>query len=276
LPVDALSGWTFERHLLEFSERVGLADQSGSVATLPANAHDHDKVKRYWNAGYKHFISADPNWSFCKESVSLTLDPTGLGPSNIDQNPALYRLPSYCQGPPRGNWRYVDANAPYDQCVVYQDRLVDQMREAGGASTGAPRFAGHGAHSAKDGPHGDKIAWRVQFFPIPDIAYVLQADFRIRNHALQDLGEGTVAGSEHDLTILACALMEWSKVDDDMADRRIMFAQDAAGLLIQSRELDKHNRPRNLGQLKTTGTQNTATRRLSVTHYNGTPIPGVS
>lgn len=256
MPSDLNTSATFGELLLQLAVRTGFADYSGSVAALPTDAHRLAKLKSYVNDGYDRFLRANPKWTFLVRMVPLTFNTDGTGPSNIDGEPARYRLPGYVSGPPLGDWTYVDERTSRRAIGRVHPDIIDGYRQVNGETfTGVPIICGHRPFSPKDPIGNTQTAWEAIFWPAPDSTYAVQAPFRVAKHRMVELGERHIAGADHDASIAAYAVWVWKEDDAEdpaeLAKYRLEAVGDPGGgvrgRLQESIDLDEQNFPDSVG-----------------------------
>jgi|GEM_PF-2500419 len=260
--------------LLEVGEEVNALDYDATtgLAQLPTGEL-LAKIRRHVNAGYRYFARSNPRWTWLEHRVVLTLDPTGKGPDNIEQDPARYRLPDYIQGRPKGNWTFIDEISAYETVLDTSWDYVRQRFAVTNNTTGTPRLAGISVYQPEIGRQG----WQVLFWPSPGTAFTIEAQFRIRPRKLINLDDRLMAGSDHDEAIIKCAVEDWRRMDEDdpTAWERAQQARDQA--IRASILIDLENVPGRLGRWTDPGAArgHVNPRLLSyngVTTYNGTDV----
>lgn len=256
MPIDLETSATFEYLILRLAERVGHADQTGSVAAIPDDANTLALIKKCINEGYDRFLRAHPTgWSFSMRWWDLTLSSTA-GAMNIDGDPARVKLPGWASGQPQEDWVYVGANATRRTCIRTHPSIVDQHRLADEEASGIPTICSVRA-AASGGPPGlTPTRWEATFFPSPDAVYVLRAPFRVHRHQMVDLHERHVAGAQHDQAIIDFSALVW--FEDDAEDQaKLTRANEAVygipgtlkrGSLAESIALDNLNDADTLGE----------------------------
>lgn len=274
MPIDLPPSMTLNEHLIELCDRVGIASRAGDAADLPDSAPHLDKAKRFWNAGYRKFLLADPKWTFLHRDHTITMVPAGTGPDNINSSPFRYRLPAWAAGNPNGNWTFTDDMAEREFASVCDRQHVEQLHQRSQTTlTGTPMYAGHYTIDGDNGVEDEATVHAVVFFPSPSNAYVAQATFRMTGHRLRDLGERHAAGGDHDETILAFALFEWALSDESLASRLAGWKLDRDERLAASIRLDQTKRVRNLGGLPVAGVSaRSLSPRTRIVTVNGVQV----
>jgi hypothetical protein len=286
---DALdqSSRTFGQHLLELAETVGLAenaDDSGAdiASRLPSDESTLDMLKRAWNRGYRSFLAGvDPlmrgrgiynQWNFLDLVVTLTLDPEGDGPDNIDGDNARYRLPAPITTRPLHAWTLTIEGRSMPRTVEDSTSHRVATLLASLAATGATQYPYISAVRPIPAPEGDAggAAWEVIVAPRPSAVATMSAQFRIEPRGLVQLDARTVCGAQHDQTILAFAVLEWRLRDAANADVLMIAKQDAAAKLDASIQLDKGMSPRTVGPVVDPGIYAAPTTRAMGRRLSGT------
>jgi hypothetical protein len=271
MPVDIDTSATFEDLILRLAERVGLADQSGTVAAIPTDADNLAKIKRCVNEGYARFLRAYKYWSFLEQDVQITLSSAGTGGHCIESDPGRYALPGYVAGSPKGPWTYVDERTARAHIQNIAPSLIDGYRQGDGGSSGVPCYAACRPRATGAPKGGAPLGWEALFWPLPDSNYVIKATFRIKQHKLVENHDRHIAGSEHDDSLHAFCWLAWQ--EDDAEDPHIAERAKAAAMerLAESVELDKQNHPDSVGM--NDGIPHSGTVRLPrVYSHNGVPI----
>lgn len=207
MPLNIDTGWSFGRLILEVAEDAGLADQTGSVAAIPTDAHQLDLIKRAVNKGYQEFIRMDPQWSFRNRSFTITTSASGTAPDAIGGDAGIIRLPRWLARAPETPFEFVDENSVYERVepVSYARVRGQQQRfpQSGPPEMGCARpIDGDGrAVGQRSG-----TVWALYLWPTPDAAYTLESSGHVFPYDMVELEERHIAGAEHDETIKAFAL----------------------------------------------------------------------
>lgn len=273
MPLPDDNSATFGTLCLWLAERVDLAehgtDGTGAIS-LPTDAHDLDKLKRYVNRGYDLFLRANPKWSFSRVPVDLLLYPEGDGPLNVSGEAWRYRLPGYVTSQPINSWVFTDESVvrPWVQSVASE--VVMRLRQGSGTSSDTPTHAACRPFQSGDRVGGQTRGWEVIFYPTPSTAVNMQATFRVTRHDLVHLDDRHVCGQVHDLAILAAATYLW-KLDDEAANAGT-FKADWAEQLAASLALDGEKQPRRVSaECPDTGLPRGRSADTPIT-FNGTPV----
>lgn len=280
MPVDISSSASFSDLIRRLAERSGHASQTGSVSAVPVDAHNLDLMKRYVNEGYDRFLRASKDWTFLDLRYELTLDEDGESDTNVEGDPARYRLPSYIAGAPKGPWRYNDQRTARVFVQNVARAQVEGYMQIGQPTLGPPTVAAYRPLVTGDPIGGQSRGWEVLFWPVPDQPYVLAADFRVKQHKLVDLAERHIAGQEHDAAIIAFAWMVWQE-DDAENPADLARAREAVygipgtamrGALAESIDLDRKNFPDTVGDNTGEGYAVARCRLPRIASVDGVPV----
>jgi len=270
MSIDVATGWTLERLLIELADATNNATYSTTTgaAIAPTDANLLDQFTRAINRGYRRFLRSDPHWTFLQQEVQIQLSADGTGGTNIDREPGLYLLPSYCVGAPKGDWTFADQST--DQaCIIHRDATsVRRLRDANPNSVGVPMYAADYAVEPQGGQEQGPARRGLMLYPDPDSDLIIRGVFRVLSHDLVNLTDRHIAGAEHDLAILEQAKNEMALLEDKNAP----LVRDE---LERSMALDK------AGRVRTRGTFINTFRRKDVEHLpakktyliDGQPIP---
>jgi hypothetical protein len=267
---DLSSSKTVEDLMLAVARKVGLASYGASgrsTATIPDDPDSRAMILAAINDGYKAFLRHDPNWTFLRTTVRLTLTPDGSGSASIAGQPWRYALPQPVRtAPDPGHWRTASDRTPYPAILEIQSDAVERMRLADPSSSGWPqysacRFASELSESLGTGIDQPRPAWEVSFFPTPIETMVVEAEFRIVPYDLVDLRERHVCGAEHDDTIIKAAMYQWMLSDAPNAGDLERAREAYALALEESVRLDRGQRAARVGTFGDKGVTNTPVHR---------------
>lgn len=265
---------TLGDHLLRLAEAVGCAetvDENGNnitarVPTEDSNPGTRDMLMRAWNDGYFAFLSgADPlnrpgrvpynSWNFLDRMVQITMSPDGTGADCIAGDNTRYRLPAGVASRPKHAWDIEISDRTVARTV--EDTNVHRVlmflhSTAATGSTGYPFMA---ACRPIPAPEGDAAgaAWEVLVAPRPTVAATMTAQFHLVPRRLNDEGQRTICGAQHDPTIIAFAIMEWYRRDTEDQSKFARYVSDAAAKLDASVQLDRNMSPRTVGPVRDPG-----------------------
>ena len=230
---------TFEDMILEVAESLGVNDVDGStgVSVIPTDAHDLEMVKRLVNHGYRRFYNAYAEWNWTNQPFSITFNPDGDGPLNVDGANWRYLMPAGFHGNILTPFTY-DNNSGRLSINDTREDLIRQRyavsEDAGYPSEWAIRPLGG----------DDRRRWEVIFWPQPTAADVVTARIRIYPNRLIELTDVPNAGQQFDEAILAAALAEAERRRDDNQGIEEAKYGDA---IKKAMLLDRSSAPRNLG-----------------------------
>lgn len=261
MPMELESSATFGDLILRLAERVGAADQNGSIAVIPTDAERLRRCKQAVNEGYDRFLRANKNWTFLECDYELTFDNTGTGPQNIEADASRYRLPGFISSSPTTPWRYTDTRTRRRNIQNVHPSIIDNYRQQRYINTGPPGYAAVRDRENK-GPIGSRPrSWEAIFWPTPDAPYVVRATFRVFKHKMVDLAEKHIAGGVHDATIADYAAVAWQEDDTGDADGQATLATykttvygnpnipGQRGSLAESMDIDLSNHPDSVGDV---------------------------
>ena len=245
------TGWTFRDLILRVAEEYGCADQNGSVADIPSDPHNLDKVKRAVNIGYREFLSEDPDWSFRRRPFTVVTNADGAGPNNVGRDAGIYRLQRFVQRMPERDLQFTDDNYPMGMICPTSYMDILRMRQTS-PSPGPPTHYHIRKADPVDGRTGQGSGghWEIIFYPTPDSAYTFQGTCFAYPYDMVELGEQHIAGAEHDLTVLAYATKAMYINPHEDADKRESARGQAAEMLAKSKEIDRRARTGVLGVVR--------------------------
>ncbi len=138
--------YTFPKLMTEVARTIGVAfyGASGGEAAMPPvhERHDFELVRDIVNGGVKLFIGTPPDngWHWRKRLHSVTFDPDGTGPLNIDSDPARYYLPQDFGGVVAGKIQYA-AGTAHGSRIEWCNESRIRQRRATTVQTGYPVLA---------------------------------------------------------------------------------------------------------------------------------------
>lgn len=248
MPADTLTGWTLERLLIELADELGLAEYGSGAdnsAVVPADPNLRDQLTRAVNRGYRAFLNANPRWTFLERPLRLTLSPDGTAGECIDSDPGRYLMPSFVTGNPKGDWTFVDDLGDKDRIIAADALSVRRMRDRTTGTSGTPAYGAVRPLEPAAGGTQKAARHELLLFPDPDLAYIIEAEFRITAHDLSDLADRHIAGAEHDLAVLEQAIWQFRKQDNPSLPQ-------PRERLAESIVLDNASRPRRAGEMRST------------------------
>ncbi len=201
---------TFTDLRLRVAEYLGIAYYGATgneAAQLPQDPHDLDLVGRLVNDGYARFISDhEKGWKFLTVPFSITFQ------SNLSESdPARYLLPDDFYGIMLSPFTY----EPSQSLISIVQVGESQIRElqAGSDTTGPPTSFALRAINTDATSTADR--WEAIFWPTPSGTETVTALYKRYPQALDDEDDQSVAGFQHDRTVLAAALAEAELHRDD-------------------------------------------------------------
>lgn len=234
--------------MLDLAQEFGLArivTDAGQDAppSLPDEPSRLARLKRAVVDGYRRFIFANPKWAWMRVSISVTMDPTGTGPSNLDGDPTRYRLPAGIASAPYTGWLLRNtSNQAIGMVTDTSERRVF-THQAVNRTPGVPVLA---CVTPFDGdPTG---ARRLVVSPSPDAAYTLTGTFRLTPPDLDALDQPHLAGAKFNFAILALAKAAFAAGDSDVG-RRAELERAATAALVSAAILDGEEHENTLGEV---------------------------
>jgi hypothetical protein len=253
------SGMTLGAMMLDVAQEFGLArivsdDGQDAAPSLPSEPSRLAKIKRAVVDGYRRFILANPKWAWLRVSVTVTLDPTGTGPSNLDGDPTRYRLPVGVASSPYTGWLLRNPGTQTVGLVTDTSERRVFTHQAINRTPGVPVLA---CVTPFDGdPTG---ARRLVVSPAPDQPYTLTGTFRLDPPDLDALDQPHLAGSKYNFAILACAKAAFAESDAD-GTRRQEYRAAAADALVSATMLNGEEIENTLGEIQDADTDVPQTR----------------
>ncbi|KKM07533.1 hypothetical protein LCGC14_1732990 [marine sediment metagenome] len=229
---------TFNDFILRVAEHLSVAPVDGAgVAIIPTDAYDLEVCKRLVNDGFRRFYNSHPRWNWTLQTFTITFDPDGTGPDNVNSENHRYYMPDGFYGIILGNFTY-EANSGYID-------IVQTTEEAIRAKYASNEHAGYPTEFAIRPLHGDdKRRWEVIFWPEPTAANVVTARCRLYPNMMIELTDTPSAGFQFDEAILAAAVAEAERQRED--NQGIMESQWAEAL-VRAVAMDQQATPVNLG-----------------------------
>lgn len=252
---------TFKAMQVRVAEYLGLADYTSGAAGVPLDAHDLDLVKRLVNDGYRRFL-AEKEWTFLLVPLSLTLNTS----PQVASDPARYYLPDDFGGSLLAPFTY-DASGPGVEIEETSPEDIRIYQAAQGETTGDPQLFAVRAINTTATTVGQR--WEAVFWPAPAGGQTIFSRYRRWPNLLVNDGDSSVAGFQHDRTVLAAALAEAERDRNDTIGVRDQTYTDA---LAKSVRQDSAAAPGNLGNYGDKTGRRGRIRRYDVTEYNGTPL----
>ena len=184
-------------------------------ATAPWDADKLYNVDLAINNGYRMFLfpqagqQGSVSWSFLRPVGSLTTVSTI----------ATYQLPADF-GHPAGDITFVDSSVPYDSLSIVGEGYLRERRAAAPTASGVPQMAAVRCLRGGGGPQ----RWEVEFYPVPDAAYVLEFPYTVGDpQKLSKTNQYPYGGAMHAETLKAACLAAWERSFDD--EQGVQFAE---------------------------------------------------
>lgn len=257
---DPTLGLTFQSLCIRVAEYLGVADYSGGAAALPTDAHDLDLVKRLVNDGYRRFIG-EMNWTFLLVPLTLT-----FGTGEVSTDASRYYLPDDFGGSLLDPFTY-DANGPGVTIVETTPEQIRYLQAGQGDSTGDPAYYAVRAINTTDTATGQR--WEAVFWPTPSGTQTVTARYRRWPAAFTSNTDRSVAGFQHDRTVMAAAMAEAESQKNDTIGIK---EQSYTAALAASKRLDASSAPASLGYYGDNRGKGGGLRRFEVTQYNGVTL----
>jgi len=230
---------TFNDFILRVAEFLSVAPIDGTtgVAVIPTDAYDLEVCKRLVNDGFRRFYNSNPRWNWTNQLFSITFDPDGTGPDNVNSDASRYYMPDGFYGIILGNFTYA-ANSGFSEIIQVTEQSI-RSKAASSTSTGYPtEFAIRALHG------DDKRRYEVIFWPTPSTANVVTARCRIYPNKMIETTDVPNAGFQFDEAILAASIAEAERQRED--NQGIMESQWAE-VLTRAVAMDQQATPVNLG-----------------------------
>lgn len=257
---------TFDKLRIRVAEYLGTAYYGAAgdeAAQLPVDAGDLEMVGRLVNDGYARFIGENEKWNFLTVPLSLTFL-TGI----VATDNSRYYLPDDFYGIILSTFTYAPGGPRISIETVDEARI--RRLQAVDSVTGDPALVAVRAINTDATATGQR--WEAVFWPTPTTARVITAMYKRYPAALVNSTDTSVAGFQHDRTVLAACIAAAELQRNDEQGPREAFYQS---LLQQSLRMDKRVAPRSLGDYGDRSDGGGARRPLSyyaVDTYNGVTL----
>lgn len=235
---------------LDFALRVGLVDYASGVPALPDDTNGLALIRSFVNRGYAHFLRDDPNWSFLVQTISVTFDPDGTGPYNVDGDAARYRLPGWVSS--RGLNDYVYSPTAGVVSAIKPRAITEIKRlQQGSSSAGYPRLFAEEFVPSVDATPSRPVMPTVVFYPTPTVVRTVSNQYRVSKFVMDADEDLPVCGPEHQDAVLDAAVWLWARHDKEETDPAAVQLALAAyeRSLAQSKAIDNKRRGTPLGQM---------------------------
>lgn len=241
---------TFQDIILRVAREVGFAVSraDGSGEDIPTGKI-LQRVKDAVNDARDDFYRCYAHWTFLREGVTITLDPTA-GAWNVEGDTGRIRLPWYVQIPPLTEWIYSLAAGGAGGRVRVAG--IDDVRRAyadlADQTTGPPLMIAQEHSPGLDHQPGVRRPIIMRVWPRPDQTYTLTAESgRVVFAKMVDLSDREPAGSMHDQAIIVRAIYRFKRANNADAALLRRLEEDADKEFARSIALDQQNPPPTLG-----------------------------
>jgi hypothetical protein len=208
---DPTLGLTFDDLRIRVAEFLGIAylgANGDQAAQLPVDAHDLDLVTRLVNDGYRRFISENEKWNFLNVPVTLTFL-SGM----VSADHARYFMPDDFYGIMLAPFTY-PTNGPRISILMVDEPRMREL-QAGGAVSGYPSVFTVRPINTTETTTAQR--WEAVFYPTPQTAQAVVASYKRFPNKMTTGTHRSVAGFQHDATVLAACLAEAENQRQDMA-----------------------------------------------------------
>lgn len=217
---------TYDQLRIRVAEFLGVADYSGSAAALPVDTIDLDRVSRLVNDGYARFIAENEKWNFLTVPLSLT-----FLSNTVNSDNSRYYLPDDFYGLLLQPFTYASGGPRISISPVEESRI--RSLQAGATVTGPPSLFSFRPINTDN--TATQHRWEALFWPTPNSALVVTADYKRFPNALSTGTDTSVAGFQHDRAVLAACIAAAELQVGDSAGPRESHYQT---LLAKSLKLD--------------------------------------
>jgi len=253
-------GFTFEDYLTRVAQRVALASYAAdpnNQASIPTDANRRARLEQAVRDGVSYFargqtteIGTPTRWTWLEAEQSLTLDATGAGPRNIDEDAAHYLLDPEVQSAPKGlmRWRVPTDGGGSGTVYVTDIDTVRRRLDRNPDETGCPEMASLERVARLSSSQATRYSLVVA--PRPDQTYTLRWRSRVSPMPFTNLTERGIWPAMHDLTVVECAVCAFHQISKQPGDPVRAAAESARReAMLTSVGLDREARPRRIGQL---------------------------
>lgn len=255
-------GFTYFEYLQRVAQRVGIASYSAAPnnqAGIPTDANRLGLLEQAIRDGVSYFArgviterGTPTRWTWLEQHQTLTLDPTGTGPRNVDLDAGVYLLNAEVQSAPKGEvqWRHPTAGSGSGYLYPTDIDAVQSRRDRGPEETGVPVVCAVRPEQRYSSSQATRFSMVVH--PYPDQAYILRWRARVWPIPFTNHAERGIWPAMHDLTVVECAVCAFHQSTKQPGDP-VRTASEAARLqyMTTSISLDRDSRPHRLGQLGT-------------------------
>jgi hypothetical protein len=258
---------SYDKLRIRVAEYLGIAYYGAAgdqAAQLPVDAGDLDTVSRLVNDGYDRFIGENEKWNFLSVPLTLTFL-TGT----VSADNARYYLPDDFYGILLSRFTY-PAAGPRITIENIDEQRIREL-QAGASVTGYPSVVAVRAINTTASTTAQR--WEAIFWPTPQTALTVTGMYKRYPAALSASGDTSIAGFQHDRTVLAaCIAAAELQKNDEQGPREAFYQQ----MLQRSLRLDKRASPVSLGDYgdksEEHGTGQRPLNYYGVNTYNGVSI----
>lgn len=252
------NGFTYEDFLRRTAERVGIARfgaAPNNSAQIPTDANLLAKLEQAVRDGAKYFErgqispSGGPmRWSWLEMDQTLTLDPTGAGPRNIEEDAGHYLLDPEVASAPKGKvaWRHPTTGGGAGEVYGTDRDTVRKMLDACPETTGRPELCAMEPVARLSS--AQRMRYSLVIFPRPDQAYLMRWRARVSPVPFANLTDRGMWPEIHDLAVLECMVCAYVQVSKQPSDPIRLSAESLRREAMQaSMALDREMRPKSIG-----------------------------
>lgn len=220
---------TYDDLRLRVAEFLGIAYygvNGDEAAQVPVDAHDLDKVSRIVNDGYARFLGDNERgWNFMTVPLTLT-----FGTGTVSADNARYYLPDDSYGIIVGPFTYTSGGPR----ITIEPVSEAELRELQWSnSTGTATVYAVRAINTTEATTAQR--WEAVFWPTPSGTETVTAQYKRFPTALSVGTQRSVAGFQHDRTVLEAAMAAAElSVGDSTGPHEATYAR----LLKQSLKID--------------------------------------
>lgn len=192
---------TYTDFRLRVAEFLGVSYYGASgdqAAQLPVDAHDLDKVGRLVNDAYRRFLlDNERGWNFLTVPLTIT-----FGTGTVSADNARYYLPDDSYGVLVAPFTY-GSTGPRLTITPTSEQEIRELQAAAN-TTGQPTVSATRAINTTSAATGQR--WEVIFWPTPSGTETVTALYKRFPTALSGATDRSVAGFQHDATLMAACL----------------------------------------------------------------------
>lgn len=257
----AEQGFTYLDYLTRTAQRVGIASYAAApnnVAAIPTDANRLGMLEQAIRDGVAYFArgmitdrATSTRWTWLEQTQTLTLDPAGTGPLNIDGDAGVYLLNPEVQSAPKGEVQWKHPTSGGGNGSVYSTDIdaVNARRDRCPEETGCPRVCAIRPESRYSTAQSTRYA--LVLHPYPDQAYTLRWRARVQPQPFTNQAERGIWPAMHDLAVVECCVAAFCHLSNKLPGDPVRSAaeQSRREHMAISIALDRDSRPRRLGVL---------------------------